>query len=99
MVDINKKEYETINNLMDASIQKQNIKNLDSISMQRKYFLFKKFIPKTNKLVTVFDPSDSMLSDSIIYAMVATMKQIKLTFRKLLELELLMTRYLYMYLQ
>ena len=47
MVDINKKEYETINNLMDASIQKQNIKNLDSISMQRKYFLFKKFIPKT----------------------------------------------------
>ena len=65
---------------MDASIK--NKEELDSIQAQQKYFLFKSFISRKNKLATVFDPSDSMLSDSIIYVMVATMKQIKVRIQK-----------------
>ena len=80
MVEINKKEYETINNIMDASIK--NKEELDSIQAQQKYFLFKSFISRKDKLATVFDPSDSMLSDSIIYVMVATMKQIIVNIQK-----------------
>ena len=80
MVEINKKEYETVNKLMDASIK--NEEELDSIQAQQKYLLFKSFISRKDKLATVFDPSDSMLSDSIIYVMVATMKQIIVNIQK-----------------
>ena len=44
--------------------------------------MFKRFISRSYKPRTVFDPSDNMISESIIYVMIATMKQIKVRIQK-----------------
>ena len=80
IVEVNKEEFEIVNKLMDESIKKE--KHLDPISAQKKYFIFKSFISRKDKLSTVFDPSDRMISESIIYVMVATMKQIKINIQR-----------------
>ena len=65
---------------MDRSYKK-NEEN-DPIIDQRKYILFKSIHTKKDKFITNYDPSDRMIADSIIYVMVATMKQIKIDIQR-----------------
>ena len=63
---------------MDASTNKK----FDPDEAHSNYLIFKNFISRSYKPRTVFDPSDNMISESIIYVMVATMKQIKVRIQK-----------------
>ena len=80
MVEINRDEFELINHQIDESIEKKE--KLDPMDAQKKFFTFKSLVSRKDKLATVFDPSDRMISESIIHVMVATMKQIKVNIQR-----------------
>ena len=78
-----KDEYETINRLMDSSLIKKKAK--DPIEDQRKYLLFKSIYTKNDESVEYYNPCDRMIAESIIYVMVATMKQMKIDIQRKID--------------
>ena len=65
---------------MDSSLIKKEVN--DPITDQRKYLLFKSIYTEKDKTVVYYVPSDRMIAESIIYVMVATMKQMKVDIQR-----------------
>ena len=65
---------------MDSSLIKKEAN--DPITNQWKFLLFIRIYTKKRKTVLYYDPCDRMIAESIIYAMVATMKQIKIDIQR-----------------
>ena len=80
MVECDKFEFEAINRLMDSSLIKNNY--WSPYKDQRIYMMFKSFYSNKNKLTTQYDPSNRMIWESIIYVMVATLKNLKIKIQR-----------------
>jgi hypothetical protein len=78
VVEPHRREYEYVNRKMDGSIQDNNNESKD-INSDQFYHAFKRFIAEPKSVKNSYDPSNRMISESILMILLGTLKILRNT--------------------